>query len=341
MTEAGRRGKVSKPRVAILSATGTARKRTIPAIVQAGLAEIVGIHGRDPAKLNALAADYEIPTVALDPAELLEQTRPDFVYVASPPALHPAQLRLAIERGIPALCEKPLCLSSAEAAEIAALAEERNVPVRVAHHLRHQPGVAALTALLERGALGPLRHASFQWGFWLNAESANARWKLRPELGGPNAFYDAGIHAIDLMLYLLPPPTAVSALGVHARFDETVDTIDALAHCGDAVVALSASLATRFPRNDLTLDFASGTVFVPHALGEQPFPQLEITTAAGTEVQDVPLVNPYAEEVADFIRLLAGAPSVGTTPAEARRALAVLEAITVAAQEGRTVTVAG
>lgn len=330
---------MSKPRVAILSATGTARKRTLPAIAEAGLAEVVGLHARDAGKLAALAADYGVPVSSTDAAALLERTRPDFVYVASPPTLHREQLQLVLERGLPALCEKPLCLTADEAGLISRLAEQAGVPVRVAHHLRHQPGVARLKALIGGGELGPLRRGSFQWSFWLNEESTNARWKLRPELGGPNAFYDAGVHAVDLLLHLLPAPTAVTALGVQARFEGIVDTIDALAACGGATVALSASLAARYPRNDLTLDFEAGTIFVPHALGEQPFPRLELTTAGGTTVEAFSPVNPYAEEIADFIRLLRGGPSVGTTPREAWQALGVLEAIELAERTGRRVDV--
>ncbi|MGO9434241.1 MAG: hypothetical protein ACLP00_08090 [Terracidiphilus sp.] len=42
-------------RMPIIAATGTARKRVIPAVRDGGLCTITAIHGRDEAKLAALA----------------------------------------------------------------------------------------------------------------------------------------------------------------------------------------------------------------------------------------------------------------------------------------------
>ena len=46
------------PRMAIVAATGTARKRVIPVVRERQLCTIVAIHGRDPHKLAAIAAQY-------------------------------------------------------------------------------------------------------------------------------------------------------------------------------------------------------------------------------------------------------------------------------------------
>jgi predicted dehydrogenase len=43
-------------RMAIIAATGTARKRVIPAVRERSLCAIAAIHGRDSDKLAALAA---------------------------------------------------------------------------------------------------------------------------------------------------------------------------------------------------------------------------------------------------------------------------------------------
>lgn len=199
-------------RVAILSATGTARKRTIPAIRAMKICDIAAIHGRNESKLSSLAQENSVPRYFLDPAELLDAVKPDFVFVSSPPALHLEQIRLCLDRRIPVFCEKPLCLSSREAEIIRSLAGDLNVPIRVAHHLRHQPGVAALKALITQGKLGQLRRVSMQWASWLNDSAQNAIWKLDPKAGGPDAFYDAGIHAVDLLIYLFPSPSQVTAI---------------------------------------------------------------------------------------------------------------------------------
>ena len=314
-------------RLAILSATGTARKRTIPAIRENDICEIVGVHGRDDNKLATLAKEHAIPFFSTNPSELLDSVLPDFVFIGSPPTLHEGHIQLCLERKIPVLCEKPLCLTTAQADRILALSRKHGAPVRVAHHLRHQAGTLFLKRLIDDASLGISRRLAMQWGFWLHESAPNASWKLTPELGGSNAFFDAGIHAVDLMLYLLPKPTQLVALGIHGRFSRTMDNVSMLAVCDSAIAELSCSQAVRSSRNALTLDFEAGSVLVDRALGETAFTRLQISDASGTRSLDFPQVNPYAEEIRDFMGLLGGASSRATTLEEARSGIQILEAI--------------
>jgi len=326
-------------RMAIIAATGTARKRIIPAVRERNLCAIAAVHGRDRDKLAALATQNGIPCYFVDAERMLDETKPDFVFIGSPPVLHREHIRLCAERGIPILCEKPLCLSTSEATSIQSLLAPRQIPFRIAHHLRHHSGVAALREIIAGATFGKLLRVAMQWGFWLNENAPNASWKLDPSTGGPNAFYDAGVHAIDLMLHLLPWPTTVTAIGQQSRFRTTVDNVAALVLCGGTIVELSASQSTRCPLNSLTLDFEGGTISIPHAMSEQSFTKMEIILPAETVTRTFEPVNLYGAEVEDFIALLDGQPSVGTTLQEACRSLQILEAITESYRIGRGIAV--
>jgi len=315
-------------RLAILSATGTARKRTLPAVTAEALCEVVGVHGRDQGRLAKLADQFSVPHFSSDAADLLDRSKPDFVLIGSPPMLHAEQIQLCLDRKIPILCEKPLCLATNVAVELRRKVIGSGVPFRLAHHLRHQPGVAALRRLLLEGNLGRLRGGSLQWGFWMNEAASNASWKMKPEEGGPNAFYDAGIHVVDLALHLLPAPVAVSAMVGNSRFPRTLDHVAALLHCGGATMEITASQSVRNPCNDLVLDFENGTVRIPAAFGELSFRKMHITTSQGTRIEEFPETNLYAAEVRDFIGLMEGKASAGTTIDEAVRGIQVLDALT-------------
>ena len=134
--------------MAVIAATGTARKRVIPAVRERNLCTIAAIHGRDPDRLAALANQNGIPRYFVDAERMLDETKPDFVFIGSPPGLHQEHIRLCAERDIPTLCEKPLCLSTSKATIIQSLLAPRQIPLRVAHHLRHQPGVTALREII-------------------------------------------------------------------------------------------------------------------------------------------------------------------------------------------------
>lgn len=328
---------MTKLRVAIFSATGTARKRTIPAIKELGLCDILAIHGRNESKLVAIAEENSIPYYFLDESTLIKEVTPDFVYIGSPPNLHMDQIQLCLNNNIPVLCEKPLAITSVEVRKIRSLYKGKDIPIRIAHHLRHQPSIKVLKSIISQGKLGELRRASMQWGFWLNDLAPNASWKLDPKTGGPDAFYDAGIHVVDLLIHLLPKPTAITALSYKSRFSSTIDNVSALILCGNAIIELNASQSIRFPQNELSLDFENGSVFITHAFGEKAFTQMEISSAAGTITETYPSVNLYGEEIRDFIGLIKGQLSCGTTLEEAQQTLDILEAITKSYENFKTV----
>jgi len=71
--------------------------------------------------------------VALDWRDLLEAGDLDGIIVATPPRHHVEIARAAVEAGLPVLVEKPLALSSGEAAGLLALAEELGGFVLVDH----------------------------------------------------------------------------------------------------------------------------------------------------------------------------------------------------------------
>lgn len=303
-------------RLAVLSATGTARKRTIPAIRAAGLADVAAIHGRDQARLDAMASEFSITATFTDPAAMLDAVRPDFAFVASPPALHEEHVRLCLERRIPVLCEKPLALSSAAAEDLGAHAEKHGVPLRIAHHLRFDPRFQQARTALRGGDLGAVRRASMEWSFWLSETAPNARWKLDPALGGPHAFYDAGVHVVDQVLWLLPPPVSVSARAAASRFAQVEDDVAAEVRCGDVSAELRASWSSHTPANDLVIEGERATLRESGAFAE----------------------GHYGKVVEDFLELLAGRRSIGTTPEEAVGALHLLEAMTRSISQGSAVT---
>lgn len=70
-----------------------------------------------------------------DPIAVLEGQRPEAVIIATTTESHLDLARLAIERGIPCLIEKPLAPSLAEAEQLAELAESRRVLVMPAHNV--------------------------------------------------------------------------------------------------------------------------------------------------------------------------------------------------------------
>ena len=60
-----------------------------------------------------------------DPIELMDRERLDFVDIATRPETHAELVRLAVDRGIPVDCQKPLVPSLREALQLAAYTAAR------------------------------------------------------------------------------------------------------------------------------------------------------------------------------------------------------------------------
>jgi len=116
-------------RVAVLGATGFGRHHA-KWFASLGC-EVVGFLGSSPASVSstatALAEAFGFDGRGYSSlAELLATERPDAVSVCTPPALHGAHARAALEAGCSVLCEKPFVLRPGAGAE-ALVAEARGL----------------------------------------------------------------------------------------------------------------------------------------------------------------------------------------------------------------------
>ncbi|MGH9366648.1 MAG: Gfo/Idh/MocA family protein, partial [Thermoanaerobaculia bacterium] len=146
--------------------------------------------------------------------ELLSRETLDFADVCTPPALHPPIARAALEAGLHVLCEKPLALSPAEVASLAALARRKGRALVTVHNWKHAPALAKVTELLREGAVGRLRRARWET---LRREPAVAagekgNWRLDPAQSGGGILVDHGWHALYVLRqWLGGRPAALSA----------------------------------------------------------------------------------------------------------------------------------
>ena len=109
--------------------------------------QLTHLASRNPDSLQLVANDC---IVCADWRAILDPRYLDGVIIATPPALHAEMARAAVEAGLPALVEKPLTLSVAEAVALRQFVAARGGFVMVGHtHLFH-PAFRALKRLAPR-----------------------------------------------------------------------------------------------------------------------------------------------------------------------------------------------
>jgi predicted dehydrogenase len=202
------------------------------------------VAGVDPAPGAAEAGLRLLPSLEAALAEDGVQV----VILCTPHSQHAAQVVQAAAAGKHVFCEKPLCLTLADAERAVAACRDAGVVLGVGHERRFEPPVLELRRLLAEGALGvPLQiEANFSQDKFLGLAADNWRVSAQEAPAGP--LTATGIHLLDLCVSLLGP--AESALARVRRLGSDLangDTLGALIGFRSGASALiSAILATPF-----------------------------------------------------------------------------------------------
>lgn len=143
--------------------------------------------------------------------EMLDVEQLDFVDIATRPETHLELTRMALERGVPVICQKPLAPTWAEAREIAAIVGKLGVPFMVHENWRWQPWFREAAQRVKSGDIGKpityLFRTRKRDGFGAEPYTAQPYFKRMPRL----LIYETLIHQIDTARFIFGDVASVYA----------------------------------------------------------------------------------------------------------------------------------
>lgn len=323
----------------ILGCASIARRSVIPGIQQSELNEVAAVASRDIGKAEQTADELNIPLAYGSYEDMLADPAIDVIYIPLPNHLHKEWTILAAEAGKHILCEKPLALNEAEAAEMAEAAAKNGVYLAEAFMYRYHPRYDRIKELIHTGAIGDIRGIRSAFTFNNAGDKGNVRYKK--EWGG-GSIYDIGCYPISAARLLLDQePVAVT---VQAFFSEEHGGVDMMASGliefdGPAALTFDCGMWTAF-RNPLEIVGTEGIIEVPSAFVTPSAGTGNFYLITGGERQEieVPHLNAYslqADHLADAI--INGSP-LRFEPADAVRNMRVIDACLLSARERIRVT---
>jgi UDP-N-acetyl-2-amino-2-deoxyglucuronate dehydrogenase len=312
--------------------------------------EIVAVQGANPSRVARLAAICGA-TPYMELSEFLAHPM-DFVIVGSPSGLHAEQGIAAAERGLHVLVEKPLDITTARADALIEAARRAAVKLGVLFQDRAQPSFVRLQAAVAEGRLGRPLVASARVRWYRPPEYyRDSRWRGTRALDGGGALMNQGIHTVDLLLWLLGPVRRVSAItATQLHSIEVEDTVLAWLEFANGTVATYEATTAAYPgygrRVELTT--TTGTIVLEHdrvvaADTREPYDEPVATDAPDANASASSAVvsdgRGHQRLIDDFIEAIESDRAPRCSGPEARRSLAVAEAMYDSARTGRIVEV--
>jgi predicted dehydrogenase len=216
----------------------------------------------DETRVKEFAAKFGIPKTYTSLDALLAESGVDAVANVTPDAHHaPVSLKV-IAAGKHILCEKPLATNYDDARKMAAAAKRKGVIHMVNFSYRNSSALQKAAELVQKGALGEIRHveahylqswlSSSVWGEWSTTPAW--LWRLSTAHGSKGVLGDIGVHILDMASFPVGPMSSLrcklktfpKAKGNRIG-DYTLDANDsALIHVEFANGALGSITTTRY-----------------------------------------------------------------------------------------------
>ena len=163
------------------------------------------------ARKEAVGGQGEIYT---DAARMLDQVKPDAVYISLPPFTHGPAEQLVIERKLPFFVEKPVAIDLRTARMVAEGVHKHGIQTAVGYMNRYRRSVQRVRDLL-RNRKPVLLH-----GGWMNggptAYVGIGKWWVQKDKSG-GQFVEQTTHTTDLVRYLFGEVKTVYASAVRDR----------------------------------------------------------------------------------------------------------------------------
>jgi predicted dehydrogenase len=323
----------------ILSTANIARRKVVPGMRLSTRSEVVAVASRDLASARAFAEQLAIPRAHDTYEALLADPDVDAVYIPLPNHLHLEWTLAAARAGKHVLCEKPIALSSADAARMFEACESAGVKLMEAFMYRLHPSWRAVLELIGAGRIGRLQTVQ-SWFSYYNDDPRNIR-NIADAGGG--ALLDIGCYSINLsrMLFAAEPERVEASILRDPDMEIDVLTSALLVFPGGGTATFTCSTRSESDQR-VHIYGTEGRISIGIPFNIPPDRETSIYLTHGgdppvapttTEFR-FPAADPYAVEADAFAAAVLDGTPVPIPPADSVANMRVIERVFAAAEAG-------
>jgi len=302
---------------------------------EAAPAALVAVADQNSEAARKIAAEHGAES-AVDVTALLAREDIDAVIIAVPSGLHAEVTIQALDAGKHVFLEKPIEVTVAAADRIRAAEQRSGKILTIASQRRFAAENQFLKHIIEDGRLGRLTSATIEVPLWRSQEYYDSgAWRGTWALDGGGALMNQGVHLVDLTLWLLGEVEelfAYTGLLAHERI-EVEDTVTVAARLASG--AQLTFLATTAAYGDLPIRM--NLMGDAGSIVTESERVVHMHSRDGLELPEFAPRDILLEGLKDFVSAVQRGTAPLVSSAEARAAVAFIEAVYESGRTGRPV----
>jgi len=210
-------------------------------------AEVVAVASRTEKSATAFADEHGCEAYT-DVATMLERASPDVLHVCTPSGAHLEPVLTAVDHGVDVFCDKPLEITTERIDRMIEATDEAGVRLGGMFQQRFNPVMQTVHEAVADGRFGRLAVANVLVPWWREDDYYRGSWKGTKELDGGGALMNQSIHGVDAIQWL----AGAADEGDENPVAEVQAFTDTLAHDpGDVEVEDTAVAAVRYESGTL------------------------------------------------------------------------------------------
>lgn len=222
--------------------------------------EVAAVSSKSLDRAEKFAEENHIKAFYEDYRQMLEEEKPDCVYIATVPNYHFELAMLCLDYHVPVICEKAMFMNSAEAEKVFERSRTEGIFVMEALWSRFLPAVRKAKEWLDQGKIGKAAFCETNIGF-LAPEGKDNRYHCAALGGG--AARDILVYCVEVTTMMFEDP--ILDIQASAVWEDTgVDLTDhVMLRYPDAIASLTATFGAAFDEH-LMLTGPEGRIVLPH-----------------------------------------------------------------------------
>ncbi len=320
----------------IIGIGNIADRGVAPHVQELPESDLVAVVSRDQGRAAAFARKPSARHAYADYQRMIADPDVQVVAIHTPNALHAEQAIAAARAGKHVPCDQPIATSVEDAQRVIDECRKAGVKLGTNFQTRHHACFLEARRRIEAGDLGDIVLAQIEVS---NGGSPLKNWRAEPELAGLGTINNIGVHAYDLLRFLLGAEVSeVTVLtDVGRKRELEVLALSLFRFSNGTLAYVNANQAYPYNQPEIDVYGRSGRITASNVTRPWMDGQMRVVTRDGEKVTTETSKDCYRRVIDDFNHAVLENREPHATGLDGLRSVQLTDAMARSAHEGRTV----